>query len=162
MKTPDGGARHESWTGAASGRRQNMSIVTVVLILCLVAVLHLAFWGLAEPRSAAALVEGKLASVSYNRFAKPSSVDLALSEAPIRADLAAIAKQAKAIRTYASTKGLERVPEIAAEFGLAVTLGIWIDKDEARNEREIATALDLARHYPNVTRLVGGNETIVR
>jgi len=31
---------------AASGRRQNMSIVTVVLILCLVAVLHLAFWGL--------------------------------------------------------------------------------------------------------------------
>src|SRR5271169_3459862 len=162
MKTPDGDARHGSWIGAASGRRQNMSIVTVVLILCLVAGLHLAFWGLAEPRTAAALVEGKLPSVSYNRFAKPSSGDPAVSEAQIRADLTAIAKQAKAIRTYASTGGLERVPEIAAEFGLAVTLGIWIDKDEARNEREIETALDLARRYPNVTRLVVGNEAVYR
>jgi cellulose synthase/poly-beta-1,6-N-acetylglucosamine synthase-like glycosyltransferase/exo-beta-1,3-glucanase (GH17 family) len=89
-------------------------------------------------------------------------VDPAVSEAQIRTDLAEIAKRSKAIRTYASTKGLERVPEIAAEFGLAVTLGIWIDKDEARNAREIKTGLDLARRYPNVTRLVVGNETIFR
>jgi cellulose synthase/poly-beta-1,6-N-acetylglucosamine synthase-like glycosyltransferase/exo-beta-1,3-glucanase (GH17 family) len=162
MKTPDEGARHGNRIGAASGRRQNMSIGTVVLLLCLVAGLHLAFWRLAEPRTAAALVEGKLPSVSYNRFAKRSSVDLAVSEAQIRADLTAIDKQARAIRTYASTGGLERVPEIAAEFGLAVTLGIWIDKNEARNEREIATALDLARRHPNVTRLVVGNETFFR
>ena len=85
-----------------------------------------------------------------------------MSEAQIRADLTAIAKQAKAVRTYASTQGLERVPEIAAELGLTVTLGIWIDKDEARNEREIETALDLARRNPNVTRLVVGNETVFR
>ena len=162
MKTPDEGARHGSWIGAASGRRQNMSLVTVAVILCLVAGVHLAFWRLVEPRSAAALVEGKLPSVSYNRFAKPSTADLVVSEAQIRTDLTAIAKRARAIRTYASTKGLERVPEIAAELGLAVTLGIWIDKDKARNEREIATALDLARRHPNVIRLVVGNETFFR
>src|ERR1700736_452326 len=162
MKTPDEGARLGDWIGTIDGRRQNMSIATVILILCLVAGAHLAVWGLAEPRTAAAQVEGKLPSVSYNRLAKPSSKDLALSEALIRADLTAIAKQAKAIRTYASTGGLERVPAIAAEFGLTVTLGVWIDKDEARNEREIATALDLARRYPNVTRLVVGNETFFR
>ena len=162
MKTPDEGARLGDWIGTIDGRRQNMSIATVILILCLVAGAHLAVWGLAEPRTAAAQVEGKLPSVSYNRLAKPSSKDLALSEALIRADLTAIAKQAKAIRTYASTGGLERVSAIAAEFGLTVTLGVWIDKDEARNEREIATALDLARRYPNVTRLVVGNETFFR
>src|SRR6516225_4907922 len=162
MKTQDWNARHGSWSGAASGRRQNMSLVTVILILCLVAGLHLAFWRLVEPRTVAALVEGKLPSVSYNRFAKRSSMDLGVSEAQIRTDLAAIAELSKAIRTYASTGGLERVPEIAAEAGLTVTLGIWIDKNEARNEREIETALDLARRYPNVTRLVVGNETIFR
>ena len=145
-----------------SDRRPNMPIVSVILILGLVAGLHLAVWGLAEPRATAAVVEGKLPSVSYNRFAKRSSGDLAVSEAQIRTDLTAIAKQAKAVRTYASTQGLERVPEIAAELGLAVTLGIWIDKDEVRNEREIETALDLARHHPNVTRLVVGNETVFR
>ena len=159
---PNEGASHERWIGAARGRRQNLPIITVVLILCLVAGLHLAFWKLAEPRTAAALVEGKLPSVSYNRFARPSSGNLTVSEAQIRADLTAIAKQAKAIRTYASTRGLEHVPEIAAELGLTVTLGIWIDKDKVRNEREIETALDLARRYPNVTRLVVGNETIFR
>jgi cellulose synthase/poly-beta-1,6-N-acetylglucosamine synthase-like glycosyltransferase/exo-beta-1,3-glucanase (GH17 family) len=162
MRMPDEGAGYERWIGAASGRRQNLPIVTAVLILCLVAGLHLAFWRLAEPRAAAAQVEAPLASVSYNRFARPSSGNLTVSEARISADLTAIAKQAKAIRTYASTQGLERVPEIAAELGLAVTLGIWIDKDEARNEREIETALDLARRNPNVTRLVVGNETIFR
>jgi cellulose synthase/poly-beta-1,6-N-acetylglucosamine synthase-like glycosyltransferase/exo-beta-1,3-glucanase (GH17 family) len=162
MTTPDEGARPEKWIGAKIGGRQNLPIITVVLILCLVAGLHLALWGLVEPRTSAAQVEGPLASVSYNRFAKPSSVDLGVSEARIRADLTAIAKQANAVRTYASTQGLESVPAIATELGLTVTLGIWIDKDEARNKREIETALDLARHNPNVTRLVVGNETIFR
>src|SRR6202041_3674505 len=161
MKTPDDTGSQRR-IGAASGRRQNTPIVIVVLILCLVAGLHLALWDLAEPRTAAAQVEGKLPSLSYNRFARPSSGNLTVSEARIRADLTAIAKQAKAIRTYASTQGLERVPEIAAELGLSVTLGIWIDKDEARNEREIETALDLARRNPNVIRLVVGNETVFR
>ena len=37
------------------------------------------------------------------------------------------------------------MPAIAAEFGLKVTIGIWIDKNEARNEREIQSAIALAR-----------------
>src|SRR5271167_1730767 len=162
MTTPDEDASHGGRFGASGSRRQNVAIVTVALVLCLVAGLHLALWGLAEPRTAAAPVEGKLPSVSYNRFARPSSGNLTVSEAQIRVDLTAIAKLAKAVRTYGSTQGLERVPEIAAEFGLLVTLGIWIDKDEARNEREIETALDLARRNPNVIRLVVGNETVFR
>ena len=162
MTTREVGARYEGSIGAVSGRRRNLPIATVVLILCSVAGLHLAVWGLAEPRTVAAPVEAQLSSVSYNRFAKPASADLAVSEAQIRADLTAIAKQAKAIRTYASTRGLEHVPKIAAELGLTVTLGIWIDKDEDRNEREIEVALDLARRNPNVTRLVVGNETVFR
>ena len=65
----DDGASHGGWIGASDGRRQNMAIVTVVLILCLVAGLHLLLWRLAEPHATAASVEGRLASVSYNRFA---------------------------------------------------------------------------------------------
>jgi hypothetical protein len=52
MKTPDVGARYE-WIGAGSGRRQNLPIASVVLILCGVAALHLALWRLAEPRTSA-------------------------------------------------------------------------------------------------------------
>jgi cellulose synthase/poly-beta-1,6-N-acetylglucosamine synthase-like glycosyltransferase/exo-beta-1,3-glucanase (GH17 family) len=139
-----------------------MSLGTFAAVVSLVACLHLAFWASRNPHATAPSVEGRLPSVSYNRFAEPSPVGLRVPEAQIRADLTAIANNAKAVRTYASTQGLERVPAIAAELGLTVTLGVWLDKDKARNEREIATALDLARRYPNVTRLVVGSETVYR
>jgi cellulose synthase/poly-beta-1,6-N-acetylglucosamine synthase-like glycosyltransferase/exo-beta-1,3-glucanase (GH17 family) len=162
MKMPDDIARGGGWTGAASGRHRVMSLWTFTAIVSLLACIHLGFWALRKPDTTAASVEDKLPSVSYNRFAEPSPDGLRIPEAQIRADLTVIAAYAKAVRTYASTQGLERVPEIAAELGLTVTLGVWLDKDEARNEREIATALDLARRYRNVTRLVVGNETFLR
>jgi cellulose synthase/poly-beta-1,6-N-acetylglucosamine synthase-like glycosyltransferase/exo-beta-1,3-glucanase (GH17 family) len=140
-------------------QRRAMSLVTFGVIVCLIAALHFAFWAVRNPHTSAPSVEQRLPSVSYNRF---SSKNSEISEARIRADLTAIASQAKAVRTYSSTQGLELVPPIAAELGLTVTLGIWIDKDDARNEREIATALALAHRYPNVTRLVVGNETLFR
>jgi cellulose synthase/poly-beta-1,6-N-acetylglucosamine synthase-like glycosyltransferase/exo-beta-1,3-glucanase (GH17 family) len=162
MKTPDEIVRSGRPTRAASGRRRVISLGTFAAIVGFVACMHLAFWAVRNPDTTAPSVEGKLPSVSYNRFAEPSPDGLRIPEARIRADLTEIAKHAKAVRTYASTQGLERVPEIAAELGLTVTLGVWIDKDDARNEREITTALDLARRYHNVTRLVVGNETYLR
>jgi len=142
-------------------RRQprTMSLGAFAVLVCLFAALHFAFWALENPHAVAPAVEAHLPSVSYNRFALKNAE---VSEARIRADLTAIAVQARAVRTYSSTRGLERVPQIAAELGLKVSLGIWIDKDDARNEREISTALELARRYSNVTRLVVGNETIFR
>jgi exo-beta-1,3-glucanase (GH17 family)/cellulose synthase/poly-beta-1,6-N-acetylglucosamine synthase-like glycosyltransferase len=162
MKIADEPARNTRWTGAAKGRQRLMSLGTFAAIVGLVACLHLAYWALQNPDTTAPSIEGKLPSVSYNRFAEPSPDGLRIPEAQIRSDLTAIAAHARAVRTYASTQGLERVPEIAAELGLTVTLGIWLDKDKARNEREITTALALARQYPNVTRLVVGNETYLR
>jgi cellulose synthase/poly-beta-1,6-N-acetylglucosamine synthase-like glycosyltransferase/exo-beta-1,3-glucanase (GH17 family) len=161
MKT-DEAAPDGRWIGRASGRRRVLSLGTFAAIVTVVACMHLAFWALKNPDTTAPSVEGPLPSVSYNRFAEQTPDGLRIPEARIRADLTAIAAHAKAVRTYASTQGLERVPEIARELGLTVTLGVWIDKDEARNEREITTALDLARRYHNVTRLVVGNETYLR
>jgi exo-beta-1,3-glucanase (GH17 family)/cellulose synthase/poly-beta-1,6-N-acetylglucosamine synthase-like glycosyltransferase len=132
------------------------------IIIGLVACAHAAIWLLNDPHETAASVPGKLPSVSYNRFAGHPSAGEAVSESEIRADLAVIARRARAVRTYASTRGLERVPKIAADFGLKVTVGAWIDRDDARSEREIASALRLARENPNVTRLVVGNETVFR
>jgi cellulose synthase/poly-beta-1,6-N-acetylglucosamine synthase-like glycosyltransferase/exo-beta-1,3-glucanase (GH17 family) len=162
MKTADEIAAGGELVGARQGRSRAMSLGTLATVLGLVACLHLALWALKNPATTARPVEDRLASVSYNRFEGSPSSGRAVPEARIRADLTAIAGQAKAIRTYASTQGLEQVPKIAAELGLDVTLGVWIGPDSARNEREIASALDLARHNPNVKRLVVGNETVFR
>src|SRR3982075_4375453 len=162
MNTPDKVAQAGRWIGAARGRHRVMSLGTFAAVISLVACMHIAYWAVKKPDTSAASVEGRLPSVSYNRFAESTLDGLRIPEAQIRSDLTMIAAHAKAVRTYASTQGLERVPEIARELGLTVTLGIWLDKDNARNEREISTALDLARRYSNVTRLVVGNETFLR
>ena len=109
-------------------------------------------------------IDGQLASVSYSPYARsqhPDKGDRPTSE-QIRADLKLLSSYTRAIRTYSSTGGVELVPGIAAEFGLKVTLGIWIDKNEARNEREIQAALALAKRYSNVNAIVVGNETTLR
>jgi exo-beta-1,3-glucanase (GH17 family) len=137
---------------------------TVAAVLALVACVHAGLWLLLRSEQTPPNFPGKLESVSYSPFAH--SADPNTSPPPtreqIRADLAAIAPYAKAIRLYSSTRGAELVPPIAAEFGLKVTVGAWIDDNKERNKQEIDTALSLARHNGNVNAIVVGNETQVR
>src|SRR6202163_292687 len=137
---------------------------TVAAVLALVACVHAGMWALFRPEGKAPAYTGQLASVSYSPFADSSHPDTGVRPTPeqIRADLKAIAPFARAIRTYSATGGAELVPPIAAEFCIKVTVGAWIDKDQARNEREIRSALDLARRYNNVNAIVVGNETTLR
>ena len=114
--------------------------------------------------SAVANVDAPLASISYSPYTRsqhPDNGDRPTAE-QIRADLKILSPYTHTIRTYSSTGGGELIPAIAAEFGLKVTLGIWIDKNEARNEREIQAAIALARRYSNINAIVVGNETTLR
>ncbi len=54
------------------------------------------------------------------------------------------------------------MPGIASEFGMRVTVGAWIDKNQDRNEREIRSVIDLAKRHSNISGIVVGNETIYR
>ena len=132
----------------------------VVLVLCV----HAGLWSLLQRHQAVAGIDYPLASISYSPYTRSQHPDLGdrPTEAQIRADLKVLSPYTQAIRTYGSTGGGELIPAIAEEFGLKVTLGIWIDKNEARNEREIQSAIALARRYRNVNAMVVGNETIYR
>src|ERR1700728_4346821 len=137
---------------------------TVTAVLALVACVHAGMWALLRPEGKAPDFSGQLASVSYSPFADSAHPDSGARPTveQIRADLKAIAPYTRAIRTYSATGGAELVPPIAAEFGLKVTVGAWIDKNTERNEREIRSALELARHNSNVNAIVVGNETTLR
>ena len=132
----------------------------VVLVLCV----HAGLWSLLQRHQAVAGIDYPLASISYSPYTRSQHPDLGdrPTEAQIRADLKVLSPYTQAIRTYSSTGGGELIPAIAEEFGLKVTLGIWIDKNEVRNEREIQSAIALARRYRNVNAIVVGNETIYR
>jgi exo-beta-1,3-glucanase (GH17 family)/cellulose synthase/poly-beta-1,6-N-acetylglucosamine synthase-like glycosyltransferase len=136
----------------------------VVAVVALVTCVHTGLWGLLHRQYSSPDFNGQLASVSYSPYTRaqhPDNGDRPTAE-QIRADLRLLSSYTRTVRTYSSTGGLELVPGIAAELGLRVTIGIWIDKNEARNEREIQSAIALARRYSNVNAIVVGNETMLR
>ena len=136
----------------------------VVAVLLFVTAVHAGMWGALRDKQQAPDFTGVLPSVSYAPFEGTGhpDVDNIPSVEKIRADMKKLAPLTRAIRLYSSTGGVELVPPIAAEFGLKVTVGAWIDKNVERNEREIDAAINLARHNSNVIGVVVGNETVYR
>src|SRR3954454_14354332 len=136
----------------------------VVAVLLFVTAVHAGLWDILRDKQQAPDFRGILPSVSYAPFegtAHPD-VDNLPNANKVRADLKTLAPLTRAIRLYSSTGGVEIVPPIAGEVGLKVTVGAWIDKNVDRNEREMLSAIDLARRNGNVNGIVVGNETIYR
>src|SRR3954452_2415405 len=136
----------------------------VVAVLVFVTAAHAGIWGVLRDKQQAPDFRGILPSVSYAPFEGTGhpDVDNIPSAEKIRADLKTLAPLTRAIRLYSSTGGVELVPPIANEVGLKVTVGAWIDKNTERNEREMLSAVELARRNSNVNGIVVGNETIYR
>ena len=137
---------------------------TVAAVVALVACVH-AGCGycsaimFARPTSAASWPAFLTHLLRVRRIRIPA---LSPATAQIRADLKLLAPLTRAIRTYSATGGVELVPGIATEFGLRVTAGAWIDKNQDRNEREIRSVIDLAKRHSNINGIIVGNETIFR
>ncbi len=135
----------------------------VVAVLLFVTAAHAALWGLFQEKQSAPDFRGILPSASYAPFEPGHTVaDSAADSEKVRADLRKLSTLTRAVRLYSSTEGNELVPPIAAEFGMKVTVGAWIDKDSNRNNREIEAAINLARRNSNVIGVVVGNETVYR
>src|ERR1043166_1677902 len=130
----------------------------VVAVLLFVTAAHAGLWGLFQEKQPAPDFRGILPSLSYTPF-EPDHITADGDAEKIRADMKSLATLTRAIRLYGSTEGNELVPPIAAEFGLKVTVGAWIDKDPDKNQREIDAAVMLAKRNSNVNGIGGGNET---
>src|SRR5258706_2250048 len=96
----------------------------------------------------------------YQRNQDPNAQAFPTSEELI-ADLALLARQSDRIRTYSSVDNAS-VPRLAADQGLLVTAGAWLDKRTQRNENEIAGLIRAVRENRNIDRVIVGNEAILR
>jgi cellulose synthase/poly-beta-1,6-N-acetylglucosamine synthase-like glycosyltransferase/exo-beta-1,3-glucanase (GH17 family) len=137
----------------------------IVAVLLFVSAAHAAIWGVLQEKQPAPDFNGILPSVSYAPFERGHIVGTPPADADlekIRTELKKLSTMTRAIRLYSSTEGSELVPPIAAEFGLKVTIGAWIDTNADRNDRELKKAIELARKNSNVNGIVIGNETIFR
>jgi exo-beta-1,3-glucanase (GH17 family)/cellulose synthase/poly-beta-1,6-N-acetylglucosamine synthase-like glycosyltransferase len=137
---------------------------TVAAVVALVVCVHAGLWALLQRQQAVSDFRSVLPSISYTPYSHSRSQHPEDGSPPtvdqIRTELKLIAPYARGVRTYSSTSGVERVPAVAAELGLKVWAGIWLDDRAERDGQEIQAAIDLARRYTNVSAIVVGNETI--
>jgi exo-beta-1,3-glucanase (GH17 family)/cellulose synthase/poly-beta-1,6-N-acetylglucosamine synthase-like glycosyltransferase len=140
-----------------------MRSVLVAVVVALATALHASMWLFMHERVSPPNASGVLASVSFSPInpSRNGEVDKT-TEKQIRSDLAAVAPYTRAVRTYSVSNGLDLVPQLASEYGLRVTLGVWINDWEEKNEHEIETAIALTKHYRNIESVVVGNESIFR
>jgi glucan 1,3-beta-glucosidase len=109
---------------------------------------------------------GKLYCVSYAPFRgdqDPMIPSTTVSAQQIDEDLTLLSRYTDCVRTYSTENGQDQVAAIAQRHGMKVLQGIWLSNEAARNQRQIATAVDLAKKYPDVIRaMVVGNEVLLR
>ncbi len=140
-------------------------LAAAAAIIAVVTGFHAAIWYSLRPEGTAPAVTERFSSLSfapYSRDVRHPDKGPPVTADQIRSDVNAVADYTRAIRTYSSTLGLDLIPAIAAERGLKVSVGAWIDKDETRNALEIQNAVALTKQNSNVDALVVGNETIFR
>nr|AWM04601.1 beta-(1-6) glucans synthase [Bradyrhizobium amphicarpaeae] len=149
-------------------RRAPLTLLLISLVISLGAIAAVWWWlGLPADLARAPIdPNDKVQCISYAPFrSHQTSLSPAtqVSREQIAEDLAQLAKVTDCIRTYATDLGLDQIPGLAAEAGLKVIQGIFLDRDRRKNSEQIAAGIRLARDYPGtVIALVVGNEVLLR
>jgi len=125
------------------------------------------WWQIGRPVALPEAPTARIACVSYAPFRKPGETPINprafVSPERIDADLRALSERFDCVRTYSQGFGLNAVPEIAQRHGMKVLMGIWLGRDEAANQREMAMGIATAKAHPEVLRgVIVGNEVLLR
>ncbi|MGE0658482.1 MAG: glycosyltransferase [Reyranellaceae bacterium] len=140
----------------------------VSALVCLVLVIAATVFGwraLNRVDDSIVSIEGPINGVSFSPYQRDQDPqeDRHPSMQDIDRDLAAVAGKVRAVRTYSTLDGLDKVPELAVKYDLKVVGGAWVDNRVQRSEREIANLVRMVRRNPGtVERVLVGNEAILR
>ena len=159
-------------SGVPTPQRQALGHFSLLLWALVCAALAVFWWLRAQPTPLAAMPEtvGKTAPLdclSYSPFrlpgVNPFIPSRAVDPAQIKADLRLLRPLTRCVRTYGISQGLDQVPAVARELGMRVKLGLWLTRDAAHNQREIAQGVALANANADVVDLlIVGNEVLLR
>ncbi len=99
--------------------------------------------------------------LSFSPYVTGQGPGTEVGEAQIRERLEIIAPYTSWIRSFSCTDGNEAIPGIAHERGLKTMVGVWLEGDHEKNEKEMVNAIEVAR--AGHADIVGvGNEVLLR
>ncbi|PWC35307.1 glycosyl transferase [Azospirillum sp. TSO22-1] len=144
--------------------KRSMRSAAIAAALLAVTAGHASFWSWRNTPTPINAEPGRIESVSYSPSGRSYDPNTSpnVPVAQIEKDMSAIAGFADGVRTYSSLGAQGQVPALAARAGLDVSLGIWISRDKAKNEQEVERGIALARTVRGVTRVIVGNESLLR
>jgi exo-beta-1,3-glucanase (GH17 family)/cellulose synthase/poly-beta-1,6-N-acetylglucosamine synthase-like glycosyltransferase len=137
-----------------------MRILVALLAACIASV---AFWSSLDRPLTAPDWKGEIHGLAYSPSGLYSEFDKdnKVTDELIRRDLAQLSKLTGRVRTYTVDFNYDRIPYIAREFGMKVSLGIWLGPDKTYNEREIVRAIKTIDANPGtIDRVFVGNEAV--
>lgn len=139
-------------------RRRNLIVIALALIL------NLGFWSWLNWPQQEEAWSGVIRGVSFAPFSNAHNPISKIDPTPedITRDLQLVSGQVNSVRTYSVLNGLDVVPDLAKPYGLDVTLGAWLDKNQDTNGQEVEKIITLANQHDNVKNLVVGNEVLLR
>ena len=135
----------------------------IAIALFLVVGASALFWASRDYGVIAPEWDGQVRGIAYSPshvFNKHDSLEI--SPEQIDRDMKQLSQVTGHIRTYTVEHGMDKVPEIAARYGMTVSLGIWIGPDLEQNEKDIELGIATARAWRrNIDRVFVGNEAIL-
>lgn len=136
-----------------------------LLITLLMGILTVVLWGIVNRPDIEPMWPAKVEGFSFSPMrGEQSPIKREYPDiASIDEDLALLAGDAHAVRTYTVESTMAEVPRLAGVHGLNVALGAWISNNEKRNEEEITKLIKVFReNHKQVVRVFVGNEAIFR
>ncbi len=135
------------------------------ITLALLVVANILFWAYMNQPKEVQSWNDSIMGVSFNPMRQHHDPEKGLypTEEEINEDLALLKGKVHAVRTYSAMNGLERVPNLAAQYNLNVSLGAWINSDPVVSQKEIDALIGISRNkHRNIVRTIVGNESIMR
>src|SRR5580704_3498702 len=142
-----------------------MKLLSGILVAAIFAVVTFGLWGYLNRPETEPPWPAHIQGVAFSPFAADQTPFGSRDVPPpeqIDSDLRLLENKTYAVRTYSVLGSLGKVPEIAARHHISVALGVELTKDADKNELEMSTGIALARQHRNVTRVLVGNEVLLR
>src|SRR5579863_918888 len=142
-----------------------MKLLSGIIVAAIFAVVTFGLWGYLNRPESEPPWPAHIQGVAFSPYAADQNPFGSKDVPPlgqIDSDLRLLENKTYAVRTYSVLGSLGKIPELAARHHISVALGIWLGKDLAENEQEMRTGIALAHDHRNVTRVLVGNEVLLR
>jgi exo-beta-1,3-glucanase (GH17 family)/cellulose synthase/poly-beta-1,6-N-acetylglucosamine synthase-like glycosyltransferase len=139
------------------------SLWSSLFLAVMVAALNVGLWAYINRPVAIANWSGPVGGFAFSAFQRYQSPlqDSYPSDEELASDLRVIARNSDRVRTYSSLESAA-IPRLARDLGLSVLAGAWIDRRIEHNDVELDALVSAAQRWPNIDRVIVGNESLLR